>query len=164
MSNGDILYAEDKGMHVLRFLGDIRLTLGPALEQYLNKAVTSPQFKNVVIDLSDTQGIDSTSLGILAKLAIRLKKEKSMMPVIISINQNINKILLGMGLDKIFLMVKKHDMQLLPSDQLPDCDSSQQEIKEKVLDAHKVLMGLNKENALEFKQLVETIANQSADS
>ncbi len=50
-SEGNILFAELDGVHVLRFLGDVRLTLGPALEQYIGKAMQMPEFVNIIIDL-----------------------------------------------------------------------------------------------------------------
>ena len=50
MGEGRILVAEQDGVHVLKFLGDVRLTLCPSLDQYLNQATEKKHFKNVLID------------------------------------------------------------------------------------------------------------------
>ena len=44
MSDGRILVAEQDGVYVLKFLGDVRLTLCPSLDQYLDNALHSRHF------------------------------------------------------------------------------------------------------------------------
>ena len=160
MSDGRILVAEQDGVYVLKFLGDVRLTLCPSLEQYLDNALQSRHFRSVLIDLTETQGIDSTSLGILAKLAVRMRKQVKRVPTLVSINNNITRILLSMGFDKVFTLVSKLDTNLSPCDQLENANCSEQEMQDKVLEAHKTLMGLNDRNQQEFKSLVDALESQ----
>lgn len=160
MGEGRILVAEQDGVHVLKFLGDVRLTLCPSLDQYLNQATEKKHFKNVLIDLTDTQGIDSTSLGILAKLAVKMRKQVAQVPTLVSTNNNITRTLLSMGFDKVFTLMNKLDQTLPPCEQLMHYGCSEQEMQEKVLEAHKILMGLNDKNQEAFKNLVSALENQ----
>jgi len=160
MSEGRILVAEQDGVHVVKFLGDVRLTLCPSLDQYLDYALQSRHFSNVLIDLTETQGIDSTSLGVLAKLAIRMRKKVTTAPTLVSINDNITRILLSMGFDKVFTLVNSLSDNQLPCEQLDNCSCSEKEMQDKVLEAHKILMGLNDKNQQEFKSLVEALESQ----
>jgi len=160
MSDGRILVAEQDGVYVLKFLGDVRLTLCPSLDLYLDNALHSRHFRSVLIDLTETQGIDSTSLGILAKLAVRMRKQVQRVPTLVSINNNITRILLSMGFDKVFTLVNDLDHELPPCDQLKNANCSEQEMQEKVLEAHKALMGLNDKNQQEFKSLVDALESQ----
>ncbi len=160
MSDGRILVAEQDGVYVLKFLGDVRLTLCPSLDQYLDNALHSRHFRRVLIDLTETQGIDSTSLGILAKLAVRMRKQVQRVPTLVSTNNNITRILLSMGFDKVFTLVSKLDTELPPCDQLENANCSEREMQDKVLEAHKTLMGLNDKNQQEFKSLVDALESQ----
>ena len=160
MSDGRILVAEQDGVYVLKFLGDVRLTLCPSFAQYLDNALQSRYFRSVLIDLTDTQGIDSTSLGILAKLAVRMRKQVQRVPTLVSTNNNITRILLSMGFDKVFTLVSTLDAELSPCDQLESANCSEQEMQDKVLEAHRTLMGLNDKNQQEFKSLVDALESQ----
>ena len=160
MGDGRILVAEQEGVYVLKFLGDVRLTLCPSLDQYLDNALQSRHFSSVLIDLTDTQGIDSTSLGILAKLAVRMRKQVQRVPTLVSTNNNITRILLSMGFDKVFTLVSKLDEELPPCDQLENANCSEREMQDKVLEAPKTLMGLNDKNQQEFKSLVNALESQ----
>jgi anti-anti-sigma factor len=160
MLKGRILVVDHDGTHVLKFLGDVRLTLCPALDQYLDNIFNSRHFKTILIDLTDTQGIDSTSLGMLAKMSIRMKKQMGFVPTLVSVNDNITRVLLSMGFDKVFVLVKQLDEDLEPMQELAEGDFSDLSVQQKVLEAHRSLMGMNQKNHQEFKNLVDVLESQ----
>ena len=45
MDNGKILVAEQDGIHIVKFLGDVRLTLCPTLDQYIDTIFENNYFK-----------------------------------------------------------------------------------------------------------------------
>ena len=65
-----VLYAEKAGYHVLKFVGDVRLSLGPAISGFLSRLRELEDCRGMVVDLSETEAIDSTALGLIAKLGI----------------------------------------------------------------------------------------------
>jgi anti-anti-sigma factor len=69
MTDGSILHASHDGVEVLRFVGEIRYRLAPALDRYLESVFAKPGLAGFVIDLIETDSIDSTNLGILARIA-----------------------------------------------------------------------------------------------
>lgn len=160
MLKGRILVANYDGTHVIKFLGDVRLTLCPALDQYLNNIFNSRYFKTILIDLTETQGIDSTSLGMLAKMSIRMKKDKGFVPTLVSVNDNITRVLLSMGFDKVFVLVKSLEQNFEPTEELIEGDFSDLTVQQKVLEAHRTLMGMNQHNHQEFKNLVDVLEHQ----
>ena len=115
MLKGRIIVADQEGTHVIKFLGDVRLTLCPALDQYLDNMFNSRYFKTILIDLTEAEGIDSTTLGMLAKMSIRMKKKMGFVPTLVSINDNITRVLLSMGFDKVFVFVNHLDKEILPN-------------------------------------------------
>src|SRR3546814_17028097 len=75
MSTGRIQFAEQDGTFVLKFVGEVRLTLCSALDATIERIFTALNFNAIVIDLTETRSIDSTTLGLLAKLSI-LSRQK----------------------------------------------------------------------------------------
>jgi len=69
MAEGQVFHGTYKGVEVLCYKGEIRHTLCVALDRYINALLTNAHLLGFVIDLSGTESIDSTNLGILARLA-----------------------------------------------------------------------------------------------
>jgi anti-anti-sigma factor len=160
MLKGRIVVANQDGTHVIKFLGDVRLTLCPALDQYLDSVFNSRHFQTILIDLTQTEGIDSTTLGMLAKMSIRMKKKMGFVPTLVSTNENITRVLLSMGFDKVFVLVKHLDEEAEPMNELAQGDFSDLTVQQKVLEAHRTLMGMNQKNHQEFKNLVDVLECQ----
>ena len=80
MSTGRIQFAEQDGTFVLKFIGEVRLTLCTALDTTIEKIFTALNFSAIIIDLTETRSIDSTTLGLLAKLSI-LSRQRTGMPI-----------------------------------------------------------------------------------
>ena len=68
---GRILVADHDGMYLIKFVGDVRVEPVRRGDDFLAEMFRDEDFKSVLVDLTATQGIDSTSLGILAKLSIK---------------------------------------------------------------------------------------------
>ena len=160
MANGKLLVAEKDGVHVLKFVGDVRVTLGPTIDAFLTTILKTEDFRSVIIDLTETKGIDSTSLGFLAKISISAKESFGIVPTIISTNDDITRILLSMGFDQVFLILKEPLESSVSLGEVASSDISEQELRNMVLEAHKVLMQLNDENRDTFRDLVVALQQE----
>jgi anti-anti-sigma factor len=155
---GRILVAAHEGVYVLRFEGDVRLTLCTAVDAYLAHMFEDPAFRGVVVDLSATVGIDSTSLGILAKLSIQASRRFGFVPTPVSTNPDITRILHSMGFDDVFMIIDEPLERESQLRELPAIDDiSEEDLRRHVIEAHRVLMGLNEGNRDTFKDLVEAL-------
>jgi len=151
---GRILVGSHDGVYVILFEGDVRLTLCTTIDGYLEKMFGDAAFKSVLIDLSKTENIDSTSLGLLAKLSIRAEKLFHYRPTLISTRPDITRILYSMGFDDVFNIVEApllHTEQLV---ELPRIDATPADMRQRVLDAHRTLMAMNENNRETFRDLV----------
>jgi anti-anti-sigma factor len=158
MQAGRILYAEHQGMYVIKLLGDVRLTLCAALDEFLERMFNNPGFKNVVIDLTETDGVDSTTLGILAKLSIEAKNRFNLTPVIYSTNPDITRILFSMGFEEVFIINETFSAEnSFGLGELPIKEQTEEETRLKVLEAHRTLVGLNLANEVKFHELLESL-------
>ncbi|GAA3937380.1 STAS domain-containing protein [Litoribacillus peritrichatus] len=157
MENGRILVSENNGTYVLKFVGDVRLTLCATLDDFLESMCQSSLLNTILIDLSETEGIDSTSLGLLAKISVLARKKHQLTPVIISTNQDITRILESMGFDKVFVILDSHTSTVEQLRELPIVEGNEALVHAKVLEAHKILMEMNESNKETFRDLVYTL-------
>ena len=157
MASYKILQAEQQGIYVLKFIGEIRLNLCSTLDNIIDSMVGDSEFRTAVVDLTETEVIDSTTLGLLAKIAIASEQRSHFLPTLISTNPDVTRIVRSMGFDKIFIIISEPASRVEQLEEIPVLKASEQEVREKVLMAHKVLMGMNKRNRDEFTNLVRAL-------
>lgn len=157
MNTGKILVTKSQGIYIIKFVGDVRLNLCGTLDQYTDQMFEDEDFKTVIIDLTETQCIDSTSLGQLAKISILYKEKYGQLPTIISTQDDINRILLSMGFDQVFYIVHELVSRVEYLDELPLKSIDEAEMKQRVLEAHKLLMDMNQNNRDAFQDLVKSL-------
>jgi anti-anti-sigma regulatory factor len=161
MSSGKILAADYKHMAMLKFVGDVRVLMSSTLDSYCNGLYRRGILDAMVVDLSETRGIDSTALGLLAKMAIQLRNRFNVKPTIVSTNPDITQILRRMSFDLIFSIVDKPMKQPMAFCELQQKPESESSLRDKVLDAHVTLMALSEQNKLEFQDLVQALKSQN---
>lgn len=156
-SRGRIMVANHDGTYLLRFEGDVRLTLCVAIDDFLQKMFDDPNFAAVVVDLSTAQGLDSTSLGILAKLAKEARCKTAQSPILICNSEDVMRSLTSLGIDDLFEQAGPEFADysaVTPLGALEANEPSEDDTRRRVLDAHRVLMTLNPSNAEQFRDLV----------
>lgn len=163
MLSGRILYAVHNGTYVIKFVGDVRVPLCASLEGFLERMFADDSLHSVLIDLTETVAIDSTALGLIAKIAVSLKSRLARQPVILSTNPDVNRILASMGFDRVFLILEKAPAVDETLDELPFTEPSQQELTRNVIEAHRVLMSLNEKNRATFHDLVDMLECEERD-
>ncbi|MFK0570691.1 STAS domain-containing protein [Endozoicomonas sp.] len=157
MNPGKIQFAESEGTYVLKLIGEVRLTLCSSLETFLQAMFEEPEFRSVIVDLSEAETIDSTSLGLLAKLSIMARKQINQRPVLLSPQPDITRILMSMGFERIFVIVEDDGNHTNDYREIECSDSCEESTHARVLDAHRVLMSLNENNRIAFCDLVKQL-------
>jgi len=157
MNSGKILVAKVNNVPILKFIGDVRVLMSGALENYFSSLYTSAILDRMIIDMTETEGIDSTALGLLAKMAIQLRNRFNVSPTIVSTNPDITRILKGMSFDLIFNIVDEPYNREASFDELSRVDENEDEIRKKVIEAHQTLMALSEDNRIEFQDLVSAL-------
>ena len=157
MSEGKILAAHHDGAYVLRMEGDVRLTLCTTIEEYVQGMFEDPEFTSVWVDLCDAEGVDSTTLGLLAKLALNVDERFGFKPAIFSCNPGINRLLKSMGFQRLFELHEEVCQNPEDISEVPAVSGSEDTVKSKVVEAHRVLMGLNEENRERFHDLMAVL-------
>ncbi len=157
MEPGQILVANQEGTQVIKMVGDVRLTLCVSFDKFIESMFSGRNPCSVLFDLTQAEAIDSTTLGLMAKIAILARERCDVVPVVFSTNSGINRLLDTMGFDDIFEIVEECKEFSKPCKHLTMADLDEDSAKERVLEAHHILMQLNAANQETFRDLVNTL-------
>jgi anti-anti-sigma factor len=160
MQPGKILFAEHEGAFIIKLIGDVRLTLCTSFDQFLDRMFSHPKFLSVVVDLNDADGVDSTTLGLLAKLAIQSQKRFNFRPILLCNREDILRIITSMGFDEVF-EVQQGASQIDKAAELPMRHEAEDVVRQRIICAHKGLMELRAENRLRFQELIKALEASS---
>lgn len=154
MSSGRIQYAVQDQIFALRCIGEVRLSFCAALNQTIEQTLATGNFNSIIIDLTQVTSIDSTTLGLLAKLSNLSREELGLLPTLSSNNPDINQQLDAMGFSQVFNLVQGPTPCPDCLKDLPQQPQSEEVVRERVLEAHRILMQLNESNREQFRDLV----------
>ena len=157
MDNDKVLHASHDDVHVLRFIGDIRYPLSPSIDRYLEEIFTRSQPAGFIIDLTETDSIDSTNLGLLARLAKRMKTLDSQRITLVSNRTDINSVLTSMALDEVFDIVQDTRLPTDAAQEVPQDGTDRETLAHTLIEAHRALMDLNERNREMFRDVVASL-------
>lgn len=159
--SGKIMVGNHGGVYVIRFEGDVRLAVSGSFDRYLDAMFADPDFVSVLIDLSVAVAIDSTSLGELAKLSLAVQKRQQTLPILICDVPDILRILNNMGFEDVFIIVgDRKDVRQQLAELPMSNDIAEDEMRQRVIEAHETLMSLNDQNELAFRKLVDALQTE----
>ena len=159
MSVGKILVSDEQGNYLIKFIGDVRVTLCGSLNRYMETIFGSSEVNKVVVDMLEAEGLDSTTLGLMAKLGLHCRKEYGLDVQVFCQNPSILRTLDCMGFNDLFEI-----FQEVPETEttgklhsIAAVDTEMDEIRRQVLEAHRLLVELNPENSTEFTDLIRAL-------
>ncbi len=156
---GKIWVADHNGVYVIKMEGDVRLTLCVSFDQFIEDMFSRDDFCSIVFDLTNAELVDSTTLGLMAKISIRADKYKGLKPSILSSSKSMRRLLESMGFEEIFDIIDSEATAQDGDTCECECVGSEDETRKKVLEAHKALMSLNEKNKETFQDLVKSLEN-----
>ena len=159
MNDGKVYFAEHDGSCVLRFTGAIRYTLGHSLDGFLDRLYARGGFERVLVDLNDTESIDSTGLGLLAKIANSERQRNGGKALLFSSRPDINELLTCLCLDEFFVFADGAS-DATPGNALADDEASAGELAQTILDAHRRLAAINENNRVMFQSVVDELSRE----
>jgi len=157
MNNGKVLHTSRDGIHVLRFVGDIRYTLSPSIDRFLKEIFSGPSPAGFLIDLRETDSIDSTNLGLLARIAKSMKGLNDSRVTILSDRADINSVLTSMAFDEVFDIIADASLETGAETELAGKSTDKESLSRTVLEAHRALIELSECNEEMFRDVVTTL-------
>ena len=157
MNNGKVMHASHDGIHVLRFVGDIRYTMSPSIDRFLREIFSGPSPAGFIIDLTETDSIDSTNLGLLARIAKSMQSLDGPRVTILSDRADINSVLTSMAFDEVFDIVTHAPLEAGAEKELLRQSTDKETLSRTVLEAHRALIELSECNEEMFRDVVTTL-------
>ncbi|OTG67280.1 anti-anti-sigma factor GigB [Acinetobacter silvestris] len=160
MSTGHVEYASLNGTHIFKLIGEVRAQSCISLDKLLARIEQQKNVIGAIVDLTETTFIDSTVLGILAKLGLKLKQVHHIQAVMLSTNPDISTLANSMGLGQVFVILNYCGDPNVCTKALMDDNINHNTMLCTVLDAHRTLMKLNANNQNMFEPLVKQLEKQ----
>lgn len=157
MNEAKYLCAEIQNSYLFKLVGTLRYDKCAAFKDYIYKVFPYKNFNSVLVDLSDVAVIDSTNLGLLAKIAEYTLEKADDKPISIT-NGNVHKILLSMNFDQIFEIVSDKDVSKIEFNEIQKREiEDDREMNKILLEAHKNLQRIDDENVSKFSDVVDLL-------
>lgn len=160
MSSSKIYYAANAGIHGLKYVGHIRYTIGASLDKFIKTLFDGPKPEGFMVDLREAESIDSTNLGLLARIANLMKQCGAPKVTLVSTDEDINTLLFSVGFDEVFDIVDETGHIMTDSQELGLEDDTGPEMAQTVLDAHRTLMSIGEDNKARFQDVIELFEQQ----
>ncbi len=152
--DGAIYAASIDGIEYIKFTGTVRYSHCSGLESHINQLFADKQCTQVVVDLEQAEVLDSTALGLLAKVAIEMKKYCETRPVIFMVEGELHRIINRVCFDQVFDVV--FDRKPLRSDDLEALNtapSDEESVLKRVIGAHRSLAELSESNESLYRDI-----------
>ncbi|MEZ5529020.1 MAG: STAS domain-containing protein [Porticoccaceae bacterium] len=161
MQPGKILVSHHDEVYLIKLVGDVRVTLCTSLNNYIEAIFKDAHVSEVVTDMMDTEAVDSTTLGLLAKLGLYCEDNYGIKPTVFCNDESIYQVLEVMGLDEVFDIIQGAHEDRENYEELANIESGVEEIRDRVLEAHRLLSLLNDHNRREFVDLIHALEQGS---
>lgn len=155
MSEGRVTHAEERGVHVLRYFGTVDFMLAPAIQRFVEQLIEHGGVSGLVFDLTQARSLDSTNLGLMARVNERLLDVGAANSVIISSEGDIDVVLRSMGFDQTFdVLTTGTEATAAAEEPIVTESPSAAELRQTMLAAHQALVRLSDAGRLEFEPVV----------
>jgi len=152
---------------VVRVEGRATFKQAAPLKDYFDQILKAGEEREIILDLSRCETLDSTFLGILAGMSSSMRKLDWAPISLVNMNATINRLVSIIGLNRV---VDIYDPDKVPSGDSIECQALDNENnsmnkKEQILfmlDAHRQLLPLEEGNEMRFKNLM-TCLDESLD-
>ncbi|MGD8589349.1 MAG: STAS domain-containing protein [Chromatiales bacterium] len=157
MSDSKVYYAFNNGIHILKYVGQIRYTIGASLDRFIDGLFDGTPPEGFVVDLREAETIDSTNLGLLVLIAKRMARCEGPRVTLVSTHEDINDLLFSIGFDEVFDIVDESGHAMLNGRELGLSDSPSPDMARTILEAHRTLSAMGDSNRARFQDVVDLL-------
>jgi anti-anti-sigma factor len=159
---GNILYTVANGVCLIRMDGRVTYSLGCSFSAFIDKLFEDGTVSDVMVDLSQTVYLDSTTLGLLGKLANQARRHLQRKITLVSPGTDVKMVLISMGFDEVFTIIQDGARTEESLQDIPAQERDERERARIILDAHRLLMNMNDANAASFRNVVDMLESELA--
>ncbi len=166
MSTGHVFHSKQNTLFVLKYVGEIRYTLSCSLDGFLETFFTDhADIDAVLVDLTEAASLDSTNLGLIAKLPRLLKRTGHTANVVLfGPNEELKRTLESASFHKIFPILAHRESAVAANEPVAIQAPTPRDLAKTVGEAHQCLCSLSEENRRTYEKVVELMQAQAAAS
>jgi anti-anti-sigma regulatory factor len=158
MMQGMILCARVDLVEYIRFVGVIRYSQCVGLEAHIDQLFNLPDFSEIAIDLEHAEMLDSTALGLLARISIEFTKISNKKPVIFLQKGELAHILKRVCFDQVFHIIDKtNHSKNLDFVEITPITKNEDEVRACVVEAHRSLAEISEDNKRYFTDITKAL-------
>jgi hypothetical protein len=171
MADGRVTYAAEGGWHVLRYFGRVDYTMAPAIERFIDQLPhgqlphgqpdgAGEGARPFLFDLSCARLLDSTNLGLIARVVERSRADGAGRSLVLSQCGDIDDVVRSMGFEAIVDLTSQRPAAVreggscADEEVVTDETTSQGEMLRTMLEAHRALAGLDEEETGQWRDVV----------
>ena len=153
MSNYQV--ANDGEKYYFKLSGKLRYTESGGFDSLISHLIEKNKCSDAIIDLSSTNYLDSTNLGIIAQLAGHVLETYERKISLIISNPDINAIFENCGFNEICNIINSNDEKFTESLEFEKMNSDERDRTSMMLEAHQKLVSMNEKNKDKFQDVVD---------
>lgn len=161
--DGSVFYARQGDTWVLRFQGDIRYTMAHAVDVFIDDLLKRGNPVRICADLNATTSIDSTGIGLLAKLSNGMRAAGRDLPIVFSANPEVVETLRNVCLDEVCTIVAGAP-EAVAENEIPATTPDERELARTIVSAHCMLCDLCDKNRAAFGGVIEAFERELGPS
>jgi len=161
VDDGEVFFAHHGDDWVLRVEGPLRYTNANAVDHFLDELFEKCHPASVCVDLNSATAIDSTGIGLLAKIANGMERCGHGQPILFSGNPEINELLTSVCLDDVCRIVPGPAPAEVEEGEapIPATSPSENDLARTIVDAHRLLCELSESNRSQFQSVLEAFSH-----
>ncbi|NUM52809.1 MAG: hypothetical protein HUU46_04115 [Candidatus Hydrogenedentes bacterium] len=164
MASGQVLYARFEDVYVLKFVGSIGFTddwtfpLSKSARLFIDRLLGQDDYENIVVDLTECDGMDSTNLGLLAEVGrLSMDRFNRKASILVPEGGRMMRNLKVTGFDALFTILDVDTPIRGDLEPLREVSDSELSVARMLLEAHQTLSNMNESNKLMFKNVIEAL-------
>ena len=145
------------GTYFIKLSGHLSFNYSAALSDLVGAICQNEETQGVLVDLREAKMIDSTHIGLVARLAIETQKKTGQQITIISSVRDVTQSLKNTGPQHLAVLLDAPTGEMPPPDSVQALPESKRNIAEIILEAHKTLLEINDDNKAIYQDIVEML-------
>ncbi len=157
MNQGKYLCAWKDRLLVIKLAGRLTYIGSAGFEAFVDRILPEGAFDDIVIDLTEAEAIDSTNLGLLARVGSYTLEQRGRKTALLSTNPDINQVLASIGFDRLFVLIDHPETCPANFEEIPEGPDSERRLACRMVEAHRELIRLSGENQARFQSVVDLL-------
>ena len=160
MPKNEYKYANVGNNYFIKLSGELKYTECTSFSSFINKLEKNSDYNDILVDLSESIYLDSTNLGLLAKISQLVLDKYNHRLTVISTNPDVTELLRNIGFEDICLLIEESPISDAAYNKIMGMNEAEESMAKMMLEAHRQLMNMNEKNREEFNNVVELMERQ----